>query len=34
MNIQEAIHVYLESLEAHDELIPPSILEEVVEVAV
>ena len=34
LNIQEAIHVYLESLEAHDEPIPPSIIEEVVEVDV
>ena len=33
-NIQEAIHAYLESLEAHDKPIPPSISEEVVEVAV
>jgi predicted RNase H-like HicB family nuclease len=32
-NIQEAITVYLESLKAHNEL-PPSIYEEVVEVAV
>ncbi|MEX2494073.1 MAG: type II toxin-antitoxin system HicB family antitoxin [Nitrospirales bacterium] len=33
-NIQEAIEVYLESLKAHDEPIPPSIAEEVVEVVV
>ena len=33
-NIQEAIEVYLESLKAHDEPIPPSITEEVVEVVV
>lgn len=33
-NIQEAIEVYLESLKAHDEPIPPSIDEEVVEVVV
>lgn len=33
-NIQEAITVYLESLKAHNESIPPSIDEEVVEVAV
>jgi predicted RNase H-like HicB family nuclease len=33
-NIQEAIAVYLESLKAHNEPIPPSIYEEVVEVAV
>jgi predicted RNase H-like HicB family nuclease len=33
-NIQEAIAAYLESLNAHNEPIPPSIYEEVVEVAV
>ena len=33
-NIQEAIEVYLESLKAHNEPIPPSIDEEIVEVAV
>jgi predicted RNase H-like HicB family nuclease len=33
-NIQEAIEAYIESLKAHDEPIPPSIGEEVVEVAV
>ena len=33
-NIQEAIEVYLESLKAHDEPVPPSIHEELVEVAV
>ena len=33
-NIQEAIEVYLESLKAHDESIPPSINEEVTEVVV
>ena len=33
-NIQEAITVYVESLKAHNEPIPPSIYEEVVEVAV
>ncbi len=33
-NIQEAITVYIESLKAHNEPIPPSIYEEVVEVAV
>ena len=33
-NVQEAIEVYLESLKAHDEPIPPSINEEVVEVVV
>lgn len=32
-NIQEAIGAYLESLKAHDEPVPPSITEEVVEVA-
>lgn len=31
-NIKEAIAGYLESLQAHDEPIPPSIGEEVVEV--
>ena len=29
-NVQEAIEVYLESLQAHNEPIPPSIDEEVV----
>lgn len=33
-NIQEAIEVYLKSLQAHGEPVPPSISEEVVEVAV
>ena len=33
-NIQEAIEVYLESLKAHDKPVPPSISEEIVEVAV
>jgi len=32
-NIREAIEVYVESLQAHDDPIPPSIDEEVVEVA-
>ena len=32
-NIREAITVYLESLKAHDEPIPPSVDEEVVEVS-
>ena len=32
-NIREAIAVYLESLEAHGEPIPPSVDEEVVEVS-
>ena len=31
-NIREAIDLYLESLEAHGDPIPPSITEEVVEV--
>jgi len=31
-NIQEAIALYLESLEAHNEPIPPPISEELVEV--
>jgi len=34
MNIQEAVEAYLESLKAHQEPIPPSINEEVIEVAV
>jgi len=33
-NIQEAIAVYLESLKAHGEPVPPPIQEEVVEVTV
>lgn len=33
-NIQEAIEAYIESLKAHNEPIPPSIDEEVVEVVV
>ena len=33
-NIQEAIEAYLESLKAHNEPIPLSIYEEIVEVAV
>lgn len=33
-NIQEAIEAYVESLKAHNEPIPPSIDEEIVEVAV
>jgi len=32
-NIQDAIKRYLESLKKHDESIPPSIEEEIVEVA-
>jgi len=34
LNIQEAVEAYLESLKAHQEPIPPSISEEVIEVAV
>jgi predicted RNase H-like HicB family nuclease len=33
-NIKEAVEVYLESLQAHNEPVPPSIDEEVVEVSV
>jgi predicted RNase H-like HicB family nuclease len=33
-NIRQAIELYLESLDAHDDAIPPSIDEELVEVAV
>ncbi len=33
-NVQEAIQLYIESLKAHDEPIPPPIEEELVEVAV
>ena len=33
-NAKEAIAVYLESLAAHDEPIPPPIVEELVEVAI
>lgn len=32
-NIQDAIHGYIESLEKHNEPIPPPIDEEIVEVA-
>ncbi len=32
-NIKEAIAGYLESLKAHDEPIPPSISEEIVEIS-
>jgi predicted RNase H-like HicB family nuclease len=31
-NIKEAIELYLESLQAHDEAVPPPITEELVEV--
>lgn len=33
-NVKEAIGLYLESLEAHGEPVPPPITEEIVEVAV
>jgi predicted RNase H-like HicB family nuclease len=33
-NVKEAIAGYLESLEAHNEPVPPTIIEEVVEVTV
>lgn len=33
-NVKEAIELYLESLSAHNEPIPPPITEELVEVAV
>ncbi len=33
-NIREAITGYLESLHAHDDPVPPSICEEIIEVAV
>lgn len=32
-NVREAIEVYLESLTAHGEPVPPSIFEEIIEVA-
>lgn len=32
-NIKEAIELYLESLKAHDEPVPPSITEELIEVS-
>ncbi len=31
-NIQEAVSVYLESLKAHDDPVPPPIYEEIIEV--
>jgi len=31
-NIKEAIAIYIESLEAHNEPVPPQIIEELVEV--
>jgi antitoxin HicB len=33
-NIEDAIKGYIESLKAHDEPIPPSITEEVIEVVI
>lgn len=33
-NIKEAISLYLESLQAHNEPVPPSISEEIVEVEI
>lgn len=33
-NIKEAIELYIESLEAHNEPVPPPISEEIVEVSV
>ena len=33
-NIQEAIELYLESLEAHGDPIPPPITEEIIEVSI
>jgi antitoxin HicB len=33
-NIKEAIQGYLESLKKHDEPIPPTITEEIIEIAV
>lgn len=33
-NVREAIELYLESLRAHNEPIPPAITEEIVDVAV
>ena len=33
-NVQDAIAIYLESLRAHDDPIPPPITEEMVEVAI
>ena len=33
-NVKEAIAAYLESLKAHDEPVPPSVSEEVVEIVV
>ena len=33
-NIKEAIALYLESLTAHDEPVPPTISEEIIEVSI
>lgn len=33
-NIKEAIALYLESLAAHDEPVPPAISEEIIEVSI
>ena len=33
-NIQEAMEVYLESLKAHDEPVPPSINDEIADVTI
>jgi antitoxin HicB len=34
VNIKEAIELYLESLDAHGDPVPPSITEEIVEVSI
>jgi len=34
VNIKEAIALYLESLSAHDEPVPPPISEEIIEVSI
>lgn len=34
VNIKEAIELYLESLDAHGDPLPPSITEEIVEVSI
>ncbi|HEY6191756.1 MAG TPA: type II toxin-antitoxin system HicB family antitoxin [Bacteroidota bacterium] len=31
-NVQEAIHAYVESLQKHDEPVPPPITEEIIDV--
>ncbi len=33
-NIKEAIELYIESLAAHDEPVPPTISEEIIEVSI